>query len=336
MRNKLFLLWIAGLFCASCSVDEVMKLEKNLNVILLETIELPEKHVGDTISFKVFAGTNDVIERMEITNMTHDFSKMLLDGGIRYEIIDDTLYTDATGYFNRPVSSVVVNYPIIVGRELLEQVVGLDFTFHTDQGVTKSARAQMKIINYKLNPDKKDVYGLLKIEENEEDNTVAYSLNGTPFYSFDLNVTNNLEFMAKGPDEKTKVTGEEWYDHLDLFELQEYTATDTIDRFYSADHIRVQEVADLFGMEYDHTKARHTLFMELPEEFDFKSAEDPEINALDFTNASDIIVIHYNSNIAFKTQDGFRGVMHVTKNSRNDGTVTPVIEVKIQTVATEE
>lgn len=334
MRNKLFLLWIVGLLCASCSVDEVMKLEKNLNVILLETIELPEKHVGDTISFKVFAGTNDIIERMEITNATHDFSKMLLAGGIRYEIIDDTLYTDTNGYFNRPVSSVVVNYPIIVGRELLEQVVGMDFTFHTDKGVTKSARAQMKIVNYKLYDNKRDIYGILTKEVTDE--TIKFVLSGAPFYSFDLNVTNNLDFMTKEPDDEEDIKGEEWYDHLDMFELQEHTATDTIDRFYSADHARVQQIADLFRKEYDRTKARHTLFMELPEEFDFKSAQDPEINALDFTNATDVIVIHYNRDIAFKTQDGFKGIMHVTKNSRNDGIVTPVIEVKIQTVATEE
>ena len=335
MKNKLFLIWILGLFCASCSVDEVMKLEKNLNVILLETIELPEKHVGDTISFKVFAGTNDIIERMEITNATHDFSSMLLAGGIRYEIIDDTLYTDANGYFNRPVSSVVVNYPIIVGRELLEQVVGLDFTFHTDKGVTKSTRAQMKIINYKLYEDKRDVYGILTKEVTEEE--IKFTLGGAPFYSFGLNVTNNLDFMTNEPtNDELKIEGEKWYDYLDMFELQEHTATDTINHFYSADHPRVQEITDLFQKEYDRTKARHTLFMELPEEFKFETAKDEEINALDFTDASDMIVIHYNSNIAFKTQDKIKGIMHVTKNSRNDGMVTPVIQVKIQTVVTEE
>lgn len=334
MKNKLFLFWIIGLFCASCSVEEVMKMENNLNVILLETIDLPEKHVGDTIRFKVFAGTNDVIERMEMTNATHDFSSMLPEGGIRYEIIDDTLYMDANGYFNRPVSSLVVNYPIIVGRELLEQVVGMDFTFYTNKGVSGSARAQMKIVNYKFLDGKKDVYGILKKEVTEE--VIKLNLSGTPFYSFDLHATNNWDFMEKEPSgEEGEITGEEWYKHLDLFELQEYTATDTVNHFYSTDHSRVQEIMDLFYKEYDRTKARHTVFVQLPEEFKFDTAQDPEINALDFSQAKDEIKILYGSCIAFRTAEGFKGVMRISRNNRNDGTVTPVIEVKIQTVATE-
>lgn len=332
MKNKLFPLWLLCFFCASCSVDEVMKLKSNLNVILLETIELPEKHVGDTIRFKVFAGTNDVIERMEITNATHDFSKMLLEQGIYYEIIDDTLYTDANGYFNRPVSSVVVNYPIIVGRELLEQVVGLDFTFYTNKGVSGSARAQMKIINYMLYSDKKDVYGM--ITKDETTDPISWAFTGTPFYASGVNLTCYLDFMTREPSGKEgAIEGEELIKYIDLFQLQEYTPTDTVNRFYSPDHIKVQEVADYFGMTYDHQKMRHTIFMMLPEEFNFDTAEDPEIDALDFTNATDVVVFEYNRNVAFLTQEGYKGVMRITKNTRNDGIVTPLIVVKRQTVA---
>lgn len=328
MRNKIFYLWVLSLLCLSCSVDEVMKHKNNLNVILLETIELPENHVGDTIRFKVFAGTNDIIERMEITNATHDFSSMLLEGGIRYEIIEDTLYTDAEGYFNRPVSSVVVNYPIIVARELLEQVVGLDFTFYTNKGVKQSTRAQMKIINYLLYPDKKDVYGLIAPDDD------TYTFTGMPFYASGLNQTYSFGFLSAEPSGKEDaIEGEELTGYIDLFQYQEYTATDTINHFYSPNHERVQELADTYEIVYDYHKMRHTVFTVLPEGFDFNHAYDPEINAIDFSGATDHIVFKYDSDVAFLTEDGFKGIMHITKNSRNDGRVTPVIQVKRQTVA---
>ena len=125
MRTNFFLLIILSISLSACSVETVMELEDNLNVILLETVDLPEKHVGDTMVFKVFAGTNDVLTRMSVTNATHDFSSMILGDGIYFEIVEDTLYTDAAGYFNRPVSSVVVNYPILIGRELLSQIAGV-------------------------------------------------------------------------------------------------------------------------------------------------------------------------------------------------------------------
>lgn len=188
MKNRLFFLGVLCLCLVACSVEKVMEQDNNLNVILLETVVLPEKHVGDTISFKVFAGTNDIIERMEITEATHDFSGMLLGNGVRYEIIEDTLYADSEGYFNRPVSSVVVNYPIIVDVTLLRQIAGLNFTFHTDRGVIASARAQVKVVNYKLHENRKDVYGLVSYSELEEKNLFQ----GYPFYASDLNQTYPL------------------------------------------------------------------------------------------------------------------------------------------------
>ena len=52
MRTNFFLLIILSISLSACSVETVMELEDNLNVILLETVDLPEKHVGDTMVFK--------------------------------------------------------------------------------------------------------------------------------------------------------------------------------------------------------------------------------------------------------------------------------------------
>ena len=340
MKTKLITLWSLYLFLASCSVSEVLKMNNDLNVILLETVELPVKHVGDTIRFKVFASTNDIIERMELTNATHDFSKMILEGGIRYEILDDTIFMDENGYFNRPVSSIVVNYPILVGRELLKQVVGMDFTFHTNKGVAASARAQMKVINFMDHTERKDVCGFLQetkkpaSEMESPTDTVKILLAGTPFYSSELHTAYSNGALLEGPKEDGKPHGAELVDYIDVFQYIDIE-NDSVCHFYSPDNIEVQKIVDRFKIPYDHQQMRHTRFINLGSEFDYENAEDPQIETLDFSSATDIVKFTFDDNIAFLTQDGRKGIMNVTKFERSDGMNTPVVVTKVQTIALE-
>ena len=340
MKTKLLTIWSLCLFLASCSVSEVLKMNNDLNVILLETVELPVKHVGDTIRFKVFASTNDIIERMELTNATHDFSKMMLEGGIRYEILKDTIFLDEKGYFSRPVSSIVVNYPIIVGRELLQQVVGMDFTFHTNKGVTAGARARMKVINYMDNTEKKDVYGFLQetkkpaSEMESPTDTIKLLLAGTPFYSSKLHATYSTGNLSEEPKDDGKPHGAELVDYIDVFQFIDVEA-DSVCHFYSPDNIEVQKIIDRFKIPYDHQQMRHTRFLNLGAEYAYKTAEDPEIEALDFSAATDIVKFTYGDNVAFLTEDGRRGIMNVSRFDRSTGMTTPVIVSKVQTIVLE-
>lgn len=340
MKTKLITLWSLCLFLASCSVSEVLKMNDDLNVILLETVELPVKHVGDTIRFKVFASTNDFIERMELTNATHDFSKMMLESGIRYEILDDTIFMDENGYFSRPVSSIVVNYPIIVGRELLQQVVGMDFTFHTNKGVSASTRAQMKVINMMDYTEKKDVYGFLQetkkpaSEMESPTDTIKLLLSGTPFYSSELHSVYSIGNLSEEPEDDGKPHGAELVDYIDVFQYIDIE-NDSVCHFYSPDNIEVQKIVNRFNLPYDYRQMRHTRFVNLGSEFDYKNAEDAQIEALDFSSATDIVKFTYDDNIAFLTEDGRKGIMHITGFDRPTGMTTPVVVTKVQTIVLE-
>ncbi len=340
MKTKLIALWSLCALLASCSVSEVLKMNNDLNVILLETVELPIRHVGDTIRFKVFASTNDIIERMELTNATHDFSKMMLEGSIRYEILDDTIFIDENGYFSRPVSSIVVNYPIIVGRELLQQIVGMDFTFHTNKGVSASTRAQMKVINFMDNTEKKDIYGFLQETRKPADemesptDTIKILLSGTPFYSSELHSVYSTGSLQEEPADDGKIHGAELVDYIDVFQYIDIE-NDSVCHFYSPDNIEVQKIIDRFEIPYDHRQMRHTRFINLGPEFDYENAEDPQIEALDFASATDIVRFTYDDNIAFLTQDGRKGIMNITKFERSNGMNTPVVVTKVQTVVLE-
>lgn len=328
MKNKFFLLGMLCLGLASCSVQTVMELDDNLNVILLETVDLPEKHVGDTMVFKVFAGTNDVLSRMVVTNATHDFSSMVLGSGIYFEIVEDTLYTDAAGYFNRPVSSVVVNYPILIGKELLSQTAGLDFTFYAENGEVASAHAQVKVVNYELYPDVKDVYGV----EIWDDSEGKMTFSGLPFYASSLHQSYAFDFLTA--ESTAEIKGEALVDYIDMFQYQQVSGTDTVNYLYSPDRQEVQALADLYDITYQKNDMRHTLFLQLPEDFDFDAAEDEEIDALNFSNAQDMLVMDYEHCLAFLTEDGYKGIIRLSRNVREDAPVTPIFEVKRQTVAT--
>ena len=328
MRTNFFLLIILSISLSACSVETVMELEDNLNVILLETVDLPEKHVGDTMVFKVFAGTNDVLTRMSVTNATHDFSSMILGDGVYFEIVEDTLYTDAAGYFNRPVSSVVVNYPILIGRELLSQIAGLDFTFYTNNGEVASAHAQVKVVNYKLFPEVKDVYGVEIWDDAEEKMTFA----GLPCYASALHQSYAFNFLTA--ESTAEIKGEALVDYIDMFQYQQVSGTDTVNYLYSPDRQEVQKLADRYNIAYNAGGMRHTLFLQLPEDFDFDEAMDEEIDALNFSNASDMLVMDYECCLAFLTEDGYKGIIRLSRYERTDAPVTPLFEVKRQTVAT--
>lgn len=342
MKTKLLLFWGICLFMASCSVSEVLKMNDDLNVILLETVELPVKHVGDTVRFKVFASTNNVIERMELTNATHDFSKMMLDGGIRFEILDDTIEVDPDGYFSRPVSSIVVNYPIIVGRELLQQLVGMDFTFHTNKGVSAGTRARLKVINYVDRTEKKDLYGFCqetkKTEEEKlfPDDTVKVLLAGTPFYSSALHTVYAAGDLTKEPEKEDdgKPQGSELVDYIDVFQFID-VEKDSICHFYSPDQSEVQKIMERFELPYDYRQMRSTRFVNLGADYDYAAVEDPQIESLDFSSATPSVRFTYGDNIAFLTVDGRRGIINISRFDRSSRLTTPVIVTKVQTIVVE-
>ena len=115
MKDKLIYI---GIFCflfMACSLDDVLKTSDKVNVEIMESTDTVRPLPGDTISFKFLLSTNGgTLKRLEITDKTFDFD--VVPENIRFAMVDTSLKLslDANGYFSRPVSTVLVMYPMVV------------------------------------------------------------------------------------------------------------------------------------------------------------------------------------------------------------------------------
>lgn len=75
------------------------------------------------------------LRRIEIAEKSHDFNE--LKDSIRFALVDETLEltVDEEGYLSRPVSSVMLIYPVIVpnDKEIVGEVLSMTFKAYNEQ-----------------------------------------------------------------------------------------------------------------------------------------------------------------------------------------------------------
>ena len=153
LKNGFQALIIMSLMVA-CSLGDVLEPSDGVSMALMETVDTVVALPGDTISFKFIASTNGAaLRRIEIVEKSHDFNE--LKDSIRFALVDETLEltVDEEGYLSRPVSSVMMIYPVIVPNDktIVGEVLSMAFKAYNDKGKSGSIKSSFKIVNYVRN-----------------------------------------------------------------------------------------------------------------------------------------------------------------------------------------
>ena len=303
LKNGFQALIIMSLMVA-CSLGDVLEPSDGVSMALMETVDTVVALPGDTISFKFIASTNGAaLRRIEIVEKSHDFNE--LKDSIRFALVDETLEltVDEEGYLSRPVSSVMMIYPVIVPNDkaIVGEVLSMTFKAYNDKGKSGSIKSSFKIVNYVRNTSWLWLYKL------------AGKIQGGMFF-------NPAKYKA--------YSNSSFGTHKDEIDVAAYTASDGKHYFLNPAHKETQALYVADGMNYDASTMRATKFNPL-DNVNFDLVGDTELEQMDFSKAVDKIEVTTGSVIGFENQDGRRGIMNVKISS----SIYPTLQCKFQAVA---
>ena len=303
LKNGCLVLIIISLMIA-CSLGDVLEPSDGVNMALMETVDTVVALPGDTISFKFIASTNGAtLRRIEIAEKSHDFNE--LKDSIRFALVDETLEltVDEEGYLSRPVSSVMLIYPVIVpnDKEIVGEVLSMTFKAYNDKGKSGSIKSSFKIVNYIRNTSWLWLYKL------------AGKTQGSMFFN---------------PAKYKTYSNSNYVTHKDEIDVAAYTAGDGKHYFLNPANEETQNLFVTDGMDYDASTMRTTKFI-LLNDVNFNLAGDSELEQMDFSKAVDKVEVTTGSVIGFENQDGRRGILNVKISS----SIYPTIQCKFQAIA---
>lgn len=302
-KNGCLVLIIISLMIA-CSLGDVLEPSDGVNMALMETVDTVVALPGDTISFKFIASTNGAtLRRIEIAEKSHDFNE--LKDSIRFALVDETLEltVDEEGYLSRPVSTVMLIYPVIVpnDKEIVGEVLSMTFKAYNDKGKSGSIKSSFKIVNYIRNTSWLWLYKL------------AGKTQGSMFFN---------------PAKYKTYSNSNYVTHKDEIDVAAYTAGDGKHYFLNPANEETQNLFVADGMDYDASTMRTTKFI-LLNDVNFNLAGDSELEQMDFSKAVDKVEVTTGSVIGFENQDGRRGILNVKISS----SIYPTIQCKFQAIA---
>lgn len=149
--KKIYLLMCPALFwLGSCSMDDVLDGNDDVNLSVIETNSPIKAEPGDTVLFRFVASTSKgELSRVEISSA--DGIKPVVEQ-TSFAMIDENLELsmDKNGYFSRPVSTVLVMYPVVIPDDpaLRGKGLSLDLKVTRDDGKTKVLHQDFEIIRY--------------------------------------------------------------------------------------------------------------------------------------------------------------------------------------------
>ena len=303
LKNGFQALIIMSLMVA-CSLGDVLEPSDGVSMALMETVDTVVALPGDTISFKFIASTNEAtLRRIKIVEKSHDFNE--LKDSIRFALVDETLEltVDEEGYLSRPVSTVMMIYPVIVPNDkaIVGEVLSMTFKAYNDKGKSGSIKSSFKIVNYVRNTSWLWLYKL------------AGKTQGSMFF-------NPAKYKA--------YSNNTYGTHKDEIDVAAYTANDGKHYFLNPADKETQALFVADGMHYDASSMRTTKFIPL-DDVNFDLAGDAELEQMDFSKAVNKVEVTTGSVIGFENQDGRRGIMNVKISS----SIYPTIQCKFQAVA---
>lgn len=150
MKKKYFFIALIALGLGSCSLDDVLENGDELNIAVTEAVNPIKVEPGDTVVFKFVASTTKgELSRVQIAS--EDGIKPLVDK-TEFAMIekDSELSLDNDGYFSRPISTVLVFYPLVIpaDQSLRNKNLSINITLTRNDGTSTDLVQKFNVINY--------------------------------------------------------------------------------------------------------------------------------------------------------------------------------------------
>lgn len=304
MKNKIHILaLILSVLCFSCSLDDVLEPSDGVKIAIMETVDTVKTVPGDTVSFKFIASTSQgALKRIEITNKEGNYIPM--PDSVKFALVDQTLglSVDANGYLSRPVSTVMMIYPVAMEKnaDMVGNMVGITFRVSNDKGKSSNATIRFKVVNYRTYTTWNWFY---KYYGNKS---------GSCFY----NPYDHKSYSAT-TFEKSK----------EKVELVSYTDENGVAYCLDPAMAETETLLKKDGYTYQAADMRETLLIKL-QKANFDQFGDSDFQKLDFSQAVHKVTMAQDDVIAFKTSNGRKGILNVKIQSN-----FPMIQCKYQAIA---
>ena len=247
---------------------------------------------GEVGMFPLVASTNGApFTKFTVDHLT-DFAGSLEETKV---LVPYDITIDASGNLSRPVSTIVLEYPITAstkGGDLLTA----KFNFTDGNGNVASTTANKLVVNFRTN------------------NTKQYFYSSRPWYNFETGISYS----------KTSIftADEDIRNNLEIFWVLK---TGQLNFMCSPDS---DEAAAAFATDarYDRDEMHHTRFIKI-QNVQFADVGDDVLKALDFTNSTDAIPLENNGMYGVLLHDGRKAVVFATQYSATIYQLTSVYQV---------
>ena len=277
--KKIYLLMCPALFwLGSCSMDDVLDGNDDLNLSVVETNNPIKVEPGETVFFRFVASTSKgEVSRVEISS--EDGIKPIVEKTL-FAMIDETLALsmDKNGYFSRPVSTVLVMYPVEIPNEqaLRGKTLNLNLKVTRDDGKTKVLRQEFEIIRYINNR-----------------------------YGFDMTGKNMA--WVYNPTDDVVYSMSDYKNHLSSIDLILYV--DGSSKYYCLNPAAAETETIMKGLGYTDYQAAEMNSTKLMGgvTLNFALITEKELADLDVVNGVDKLLMGNNVACGFVTKDGRNG-----------------------------
>ena len=274
---------------SSCSKNELRPDTKfeptalSLQILDPEPIVALEKGVYPVIA----SGNGSTFTKFTAEHMS-DFEGFMAETTV---LVPDDVTIDANGNFSRPVSTVVLRYPIQATGKAGD-ILTAKLTFIDTKGKSISTEASKIVVNFRTN------------------NTKKYFYSSTPWYNFNKGISYNKNSIGTAEDDIKN--------NLEAF----HKVKTGVQYMCSPDS---DETASSFinNSNYDQSLAHHTRFIKL-DNIQFGDVNDKVLESMDFANSVDVIELEDKTLYGVLLQDGRKAVLYAT---RYNATISQVISI---------
>lgn len=342
MKTKLLsIIFCAAALTACQNVDDTFEFTDDITVSSLQTVDTMEVLPLDTVRFKFLVSTN----RGAIRNLQLDVDESVVERvpeKTNFGLIDatDTLSVDADGNLSRDVSTVVVEYPVVIKQNPNVLKNAFKATLRAINAAGKSAtnythfkgtnlRKQTKALNLQtgwyaypttkmfVDPTSYKSYScidlMVKKDDEQSKKDSIEKVKGIEFavgYRYDFANPNLETYRLFSPDCKELkdfIFDEIKAPYIANTEEMHHTV------FYRLEAVGGSNLDEQINNETDVMK-KYQLWNErntLNQNFFDNEVNDDFVASLDFSNATDFLYLK-GGIYAFKTEDGRKGVFIIT------------------------
>lgn len=287
--NRIYI-WMSAALLAlgSCSTDKVLDKGDGLYLTVADINPVIKAEPGDTVVFKFVASTSGgVLDKVEITS--GDGIRPLGDK-TSFAFVDGELFLDEEGRFSRPVSSVLVLYPLVIpdNPELRGRHVSAELKVTRDDGKSIKLTQAFEILRYINN------------------------FQGVP-------IAGKGEVLLYNPTDDIVYDAENYKGHESSVDLVFYVDTASSPRYHCLNPAapETEKVMRAFGYpDYDAREMNATRFMAAGT-LDFAKADEEDLAALTLEEGQDWITLANNAIGKFVTSDGRKGLVKLQYKSPN-------------------